>query len=867
MAADVNQKVNFTARLTNIRQVRTDIKRVQAEALRLKNILEPGTRDSVKLTKDSMKNFMSSTGKAKAGDNASQRAAEGMKTQIKRYAQLTQFEEQELALKSALKKKEIDIDQYRERSGALEEKRRAAEMKYAEEDANTKRKYEAIDLRETQKTNAKKARNAAQEQQIEERSLRNSIRAETNLRKANLKQVSNYARRQNETIKNSFTAAFSLHIVQMYLGPFIRAIRMAITETITAFAEFDKMYADYLAKSTEFTDKVTQQQIMLSSVGQTYSINDYAEAMERFSASGIDVAKNQKAVVDVLRTAKVANIDYSDASNGVIRTMEAFQMSISQSTEIVDAMANASNASTAELEDMVKWFEYASSSAYQSGLQVKELAKYLGILSSTGMPGAGAAFRQMLLQFTKADIRQKFKAAFGFTESDFLDMNKVIGVLRNYVQTAENQAAASQKVVAMLGGKVTSQQALNNLIRAEPGLWDRVTSAVEKSGTTQQLYADVTDNTASAIERITNNITILKTAIGKTFGQLITVIDYLVNGITKLATASPLAQGALGLLLGVFLGLLGVVTAVFISYTTLLGMIYAVNGATALLGGQTDRTTVTYKTLGAALQNLILVMQGKSTAQEMELMRNNQSIISTTELNTITQKMTDTMVRQAAIMAEMDAVWAKSNLTFAEKKALFVALRAEYIENTALMQKDAMVVVESENAKKAAITSTIGVAKAQNTALATNMAATKARIASASMAMYAEMAALMVIMAAFTVASKAMENGSFNLARAIYVLISALAGLKVATMIGGPWGLLAGGALAIAGSGYGMAKVSRAENEYNADRRRGNASSTGAGQIYTQEIDNSVNINGMTITGANATRVTDVLTSATKYRV
>ncbi|MDD4247515.1 MAG: phage tail tape measure protein [Methanosarcina sp.] len=864
---DITQNVNFSARLTNIRKVRSDIQKVAAEALRLKKQLEPGTRDSVKLTKDSMKSFMAASGKAKAGDKESQRAAQGMKVQLARFSQLTAFEEQELALKTALKKKEIDIDTYRHKSSLNEEKRRQTELKYAEEDADTKRRYGETDLRNTEKINAKKLRDTAQTQRTEERNLRNSVRAENNLRKANLKQIANIAKRQNETIKNSFTAAFSLHIVQMYLNPFIRAIRVVVTQAIQTFAEFDKVYANYLAKSTEFTNKVTQQQIMLASVGQTYSINDYADAMERFSASGIDVAKNQKAVIDVLRTAKVANIEYSDAANGVIRTMEAFQMNITQSTAIVDAMANAANASTAELEDMVKWFEYAASSSFQAGLQVQDLAKYLGILSSTGMPGAGAAFRQMLLQFTKADIRQKFKAAFGFTEADFLNMNKVIGTLRTYVQTADDQAAASQKIVSLLGGKVTSQQALNNLIRAEPDLWNRVTAAVQNAGTTQQLYADVTDNTASAIERITNNITILKAAVGKVFGPLVSAIDWFVNGITKLITMSPYVQSALGIVVASFLAVAAVISAAFVGYTTLLGLIYAVNGATALLGGQTDRTTVSYKTLSDALLNLTMVMRGKGTVQEFELKRNNASILSVAELNMAYNRMSDTMVQQSAIIAEMDAIWARSSGTFAQKKAEFAALNAQLMENSAMLQNEARVILESETAKQAAMQNTTRVAAQQGTIISRNVTAVKSSLSAGSAAMYAEMAAIILIMAAFSVASKAMEKGSFNLARAIYVLISALAALKVATMIGGPWGFLAGLATLGVGTAIGESKVSRAQNEYNADRRRASAVRLGAGQVIKQEIDNSVSINGMQITGTNAAKITDSMTGALKYKV
>ncbi|MDD3039579.1 phage tail tape measure protein [Bacteroides sp.] len=863
--AEITQVVNVTPQITNLRKLRADINRVKAYAVDLKKQLEPGTRSGVSLTGDNLKSFMSATGKAKPEDIGSMRAAEQMKVQLKRFSALAGFEKEELALKDSLKKKEIDINAYRAKSATIEAKRRAAELKWTEEDANRKLRYRSEDLASERKAKTEQTKMLAQQQRTQERNQRNSIRAETNMRKAGLKQVAQYAKKQNDVIKNSFTAAFSLHIVQMYLNPFVRAVRMALVQTIQSFAEFDKVYANYLAKSTEFTTKVTEQQILLSSVGQTYTINDYAEAMERFSASGIDVAKNQKAVVDVLRTAKVANIQYSDAANGVIRTMEAFQMNISQSTEIVDAMANASNASTAELEDMVKWFEYAASSSFQAGLAVQDLAKYLGILSSTGMPGAGAAFRQMLLQFTKADIRDKFKAAFGFSEADFLDMNKIIQTLRDYVQQSENQAKASQEIVAMLGGKVTSQQALNNLIRAEPELWNRVDKAVQQSGSTQKLYADVTNNTASAIERITNNLTILKAEIGMAFGPLVKVIDILVTGFTKGMTKIPSVIKTY--VLGSMLALLAVVTSVFTAYATLAGTIYAINGATALLTSQNMKAGVTFTGLKTAVLDLGSVMMGQATMQERMFAAQGKGILSVAQLNEMLAIMNNTIAEQARIVAEMDAIWAKSNLTFAQKQEQVAVLNAEYMANSKILQAQTRQVIASEEAKVAAMANTTRAATAQNSMLATSVASTKAKLAAGSMAMYGEMFALIAVMAAFSTASKAMEKGSFNLARSIYVLISAIAALKVALMIGGPWGALAGLAVFGAGSALGMGKVSRAENEYNVERRKSSATRLGAGQVYRQEIDNSVHINGMQITGPTAAKVTDVMTGATKYRV
>ena len=384
--------------------------------------------------------------------------------------------------------------------------------------------------------------------------------------------------RIKEQARSLIQTGFGLHIMQIYLSPIIYALEQISVKMVSTFAEFDKMFTDYMVKSEEYGEWLSQSDFYSASVGQTYGITDAASAAERFAASGVDVAKSQKALTSVMQVATVAQMDYSEAANGVIRTMQAMHMQVQDVTVITDALINSANASTAELDDLVQWFEFAASSAYQAGLNVKELSAYLGILASTGTPNTGAAMRQLFLQLSKEDIRTKMKDQFSWiNDESFSNVDQLILDMRNYVRSQDDQKIATREITNLLGGKANAQQALNNLLMSEPELWNQVMNAVNKTGSTQDLYNKITDNTADAIQRIKVNLDIwlaqlgevvgpgMKlladgfTALTKAFVALPTFIKYIIGAVILLATAFA----------SVAFAMLGMVGAILIASGTL----------------------------------------------------------------------------------------------------------------------------------------------------------------------------------------------------------------------------------------------------------------------------------------------------------
>lgn len=466
------------------------------------------------------------------------------------------------------------------------------------------------DLYEKARLNKTRAANRAETADLKakEKEQANIIKAAENKKVAEVKASS-------EKIKNAFSAAFSLHIITQFVSPFFNRLQNLMRQTIDEFAEFDKLYADYLAKSTDFLTTASRQDIFGMQAGMTYGIGDVASTMERFSASGIDVTKSTQSVADVLQVATVAQVDYKDASNAIIKTMEAFHLSTSKTTMIVDSMTAAANASTAELEDMIEWFEYAAGSAYVAGLEVHDLSAYLGILSSAGLKNVGTSFRQFLVQFQKADVREKFGAKFGFATEDFRDMNKVINTMRDYVQNSGDATAAAEELTQILGGKVNAMQALQQLLVAQPELWNRLHVAVQENGTTAELYANATNNAAHSIERIQTAVQSLYVQIGEVFAPVLRLAADLLGGFVKIVSAIPGPIRALG---GILVVAVGIASSLALAFVTLESLMFVLTGVTEMLNKGQMGLGFSYKYVTSTVWEFIRALTAKGEVVAMD---------------------------------------------------------------------------------------------------------------------------------------------------------------------------------------------------------------------------------------------------------
>lgn len=105
-------------------------------------------------------------------------------------------------------------------------------------------------------------------------------------------------------------------------------------------------------------------------------------------------------------------------------------------------------------------------------------------------------YRQMQIQFKKDDVRTKFMSQYGFSEDAFMDTDVLLEQLREIYQSSSNQDQTLHEMQRALGGRVTAQQALSNLVRAEQRIWDNLVhfSQEDAAGYSAKMYEALTNN-------------------------------------------------------------------------------------------------------------------------------------------------------------------------------------------------------------------------------------------------------------------------------------------------------------------------------------------------------------------------------------
>lgn len=429
--------------------------------------------------------------------------------------------------------------------------------------------------------------------------------------------------------ENFAQKAFSLHIATMYLSPAIQRLNTSMRESIDLYGEFEKKYVDYVFKSDEYDTYLGKNDILNLAKGQVYSAHDVQTVAERYAASGLDITENPKAISDALQVATTQGMDYNDATNLLIKSSTAMGLSMNDTTRIVDAQSYAANKSTAEVQNLAKWFRYAASFASQAGVEVEQLSGHLQVLDQMGTPDAGVYYRQMLTQFKRDNIRKDFMSAYNFTEEDFLNVPSILETLRQDVgghyDENNNWVVDKSKVLEiqqLLGGRVTAQQALGNLISANEKIWNELVHFTPDMamGYNEKMYEAITDNYIDATQRLKNNIDILKIQMASGLTPAIQTVN---EQLTTLTTKMIESDSVLLKWLGVFLYGSGKIAAFGLSIVQAVAGIYAVTAAYVSLNAikvihnkEMDKT-ITKTTLLTGLREKLTWSTVKLTAQEM----------------------------------------------------------------------------------------------------------------------------------------------------------------------------------------------------------------------------------------------------------
>lgn len=286
------------------------------------------------------------------------------------------------------------------------------------------------------------------------------------------------------------------------------------------------------------------------------SANDAAAAMTELAKGGFTVQQAMDAAKGSLQLAAAAGISATDAATIQSQALQAFGLRADQAGKMSDTLANAANASSAEITDVAYALQAAGTVANQFGLSAEDTAAAIGLLANNGIKGsdAGTLLKTSLLALTdQGNPAQGAIKELGLTVYD--TAGKFVGLHSLYGQLGEAAGRMTpeqyQAATAVLFGSDAMRIAG---VAAKDGSasYDAMRTAIDRQGAAADVAAAKTKGLPGAWERVKNGIESLQLKAYDTLeGPVSKVLDGLSGGLDKLGDSwdrlagNPQAQSLL----------------------------------------------------------------------------------------------------------------------------------------------------------------------------------------------------------------------------------------------------------------------------------------------------------------------------------
>lgn len=286
------------------------------------------------------------------------------------------------------------------------------------------------------------------------------------------------------------------------------------------------------------------------------SANDAAAAMTELAKGGFTVQQSMDAAQGSLRLAAAAGISAADAATIQSQALQAFGLKAGDAGKMSDTLANAANASSAEIVDVAQAMQQAGTVANQFGLSAEDTASAIALLANNGIKGsdAGTLLKTSLLALTdQGNPAQSAIQELGLTVYDA--QGKFVGLHDLMSQLGQASKTMTPEMYQAATATLFGSDAMRFAgVAAKDGAqsYDQMRAAIDRQGAAADVAAAKTKGLPGAWERVKNGIESLQlktydTLEGPVTGllnKLSTGLDGFGDSWTKLAQ-NPAVQSTL----------------------------------------------------------------------------------------------------------------------------------------------------------------------------------------------------------------------------------------------------------------------------------------------------------------------------------
>ncbi|OUC77288.1 phage tail tape measure protein [Gordonia lacunae] len=245
-----------------------------------------------------------------------------------------------------------------------------------------------------------------------------------------------------------------------------------------------------------------------SQLASTSSI-DAANAMLELAKGGFTVEQSMQAARGTLQLAAAAQISAAEAATIQSQALQAFGQDATYAGKTADILANAANASSAEITDVAQALQQSGTVANQFGLSMSDTAASIALLANAGIKGsdAGTLLKSTLLALTdQSDQAETVMKQLGLTVYDsqgrFVGMESLFGQLNAASERMTDQQY-QQATAILFGSDAMRLSGLAAQVGADG--FSQMRAAMEKSGSAADVAAAKMQGLPGAWEKLKNS--------------------------------------------------------------------------------------------------------------------------------------------------------------------------------------------------------------------------------------------------------------------------------------------------------------------------------------------------------------------------
>lgn len=203
----------------------------------------------------------------------------------------------------------------------------------------------------------------------------------------------------------------------------------AASKSIGYFAKYERSLSRIQLLGDATADTMNTVRDVVKKMGATteFSASQAAKGIELLTMGGLELQKSMAALPEVINLATTSQTDMARAADIATNVMGQYSLAANELVRVNDALAKVQLTSNTNVLQAATAFEYAGTTAATMGLEIEELAGWIGIMAEKGIKGqrAGRMFRNVMLSMNDPTVEAK-----KVFEEYNVELEKSPGVLR-----------------------------------------------------------------------------------------------------------------------------------------------------------------------------------------------------------------------------------------------------------------------------------------------------------------------------------------------------------------------------------------------------------------------------------------------------